>query len=100
MISPNRQEIMWFALAMAWFLVGPLWIWLTMEIGLWERARFWLALIYVGGYAGLGGVGLALYSRRVAREMGAPGLVVTAIWIVLAILLARALMSAFRSAGP
>jgi len=57
---------------------------------------FWIVLICFLVWAVLTGIGLALCSLRVAREMGMGGLVVMAIGIGLAILLARGIMSAFR----
>ena len=48
MISPNRTEVMWFALGLVWFvLVGPLLIGLLMQLGLWPKLSFWIAFIYV-----------------------------------------------------
>jgi hypothetical protein len=100
MISPNRTEMMWFALGLVWFfLVSPLLIVLSMRLGLWPKMSFWIVLICFLIWVLLTGVGLSLYSLRVTREMGIGGLVVTVIWIGLAILLARAIMSAFRSIG-
>jgi hypothetical protein len=60
---------------------------------------FWIVLICFLVWVVLTGVGLSLYSLRVAREMGVGGFVVVVIWIGLAILLARGVMSAFRSSG-
>ncbi|WP_322800339.1 hypothetical protein [Thermoflexus sp.] len=100
MISPNRTEVMWFALGLVWFvLVGPLLIGLLMQLGLWPKLSFWIAFIYVLIWILLAGVGLSLYALRVTQEMGMGGLVVTVIWIGLAILLARELLTAFRSVG-
>jgi len=100
MISPNRTEMMWFALGLVWFfLVSPLLIVLSMRLGLWPKMSFWIVLICFLIWVLLTGVGLSLYSLRVTREMGMGGLVVTVIWIGLAILLARGIMSAFRSIG-
>jgi hypothetical protein len=101
MISPNRTELMWLALGLAWFfLAGPLLIALSMRLGLWPRLSFWIVLICFLVWVVLTGIGLSLYSLRVAREMGMGGLVVTVIWIGLAILLAQGIMSAFRPIGP
>ena len=100
MIAPNRTEVMWIALGFVWFLlVGPVLIWLSMQLGLWPKMSFWIAFIYVLIWILLAGVGLVLYSLRVAREMGVGGLVVTVIWTGLAILLARGLLAALRSVG-
>jgi len=100
MISPNRTEMMWLALGLVWFfLVSPLLMVLSMQLGLWPKMSFWIVLICFLVWVLLTGVGLSLYSLRVAREMGMGGLVVTVIWIGLAILLARGLLAAFRSVG-
>jgi hypothetical protein len=97
MISPNRTELMWLALGLAWFfLASPLLIALSMRLGLWPQMSFWIVLICFLVWVVLTGIGLALYSLRVAREMGMGGLAVVAIGIGLAILLARGIMSAFR----
>jgi hypothetical protein len=100
MISPNRTEMMWFALGLVWFfLVSPLLIVLSMRLGLWPKMSFWIVLICFLIWVLLTGVGLSLYSLRATREMGMGGLAVVVIWIGLAILLARGIMSAFRSIG-
>jgi hypothetical protein len=92
--------MMWFALGLVWFfLVSPLLIVLSMRLGLWPKMSFWIVLICFLIWVLLTGVGLSLYSLRVTREMGIGGLVVTVIWIGLAILLAWGIMSAFRSIG-
>jgi hypothetical protein len=101
MISPNRTELMWLALGLAWFfLASPFLIVLSMRLGLWPQMSFWIVLACFLIWVLLSGVGVSLYSLRVAREMGMGGLAVVAIWIVLAVLLARGIMSAFRSIGP
>ena len=100
MISPNRTEMIWLALGLAWFfLASPLLIVLSMRLGLWPRLSFWIVLVCFLAWVLLTGVGLSLYSLRVAREMGIGGLAVVAVWIGLAILLAQGVMSAFRSIG-
>jgi hypothetical protein len=98
MISPNRTELIWLALGLVWFfLASPLLIALSMWLGLWPQMSFWIALICFLVWVVLTGVGLSLYSLRVAREMGMGGLAVVVIWIGLAILLAQGIMSAFRA---
>jgi len=100
MIPPNRTELMWLALGLAWFfLASPLLIALSMRLGLWPQMSFWISLVCFLVWVALTGIGLALYSLRAAREMGIGGLAVVVIWIGLAILLARGIMSAFRSIG-
>jgi len=92
--------MMWLALGLVWFfLVSPLLMVLSMQLGLWPKMSFWIVLICFLVWVLLTRVGLSLYSLRVAREMGMGGLVVTVIWIGLAILLARGLLAAFRSVG-
>jgi hypothetical protein len=97
MISPNRTELMWLALGLAWFfLASPLLIALSMWLGLWPQMSFWIVLVCFLVWVVLTGIGLALYSLRVAREMGMGSLAVVVIWIGLAILLAQGLLPAFR----
>jgi hypothetical protein len=89
---------MWLALGLVWFfLASPLLIALSMRLGLWPQMSFWIALICFLVWVALTGIGLSLYSLRVAREMGMGGLAVVVIWIGLAILLAQGIMSAFRA---
>jgi hypothetical protein len=94
----RKEEMMWLALGLAWFfLASPLLIVLSMRLGLWPQMSFWIVLVCFLVWVLLTGVGLSLYSLRAAREMGIGGLVVVAVWIGPAILLARGIMSAFRS---
>jgi len=96
----RKEEMMWLALGLAWFfLVSPLLIVLSMWLGLWPQMSFWVVPVCFLIWVLLTGVGLSLYSLRVAREMGIGGLAVVAVWIGLAILLAQGVMSAFRSIG-
>jgi hypothetical protein len=96
----RKEEMMWLALGLAWFfLVSPLLIVLSMWLGLWPRMSFWIVPVCFLIWVLLSGVGVSLYSLRVAREMGIGGFVVVVIWIGLAILLAQGVMSAFRSIG-
>jgi len=100
MITPDRREITLMILALVWlFVIGPPFLLLSIYLGLPPVVRVWMGWAYVLIFTLLGGAGVFFYMRRVAREMGAPGLVVTVIWILLVILLARALMSALRSTG-
>ncbi len=97
MISPNRTELMWLVLGLAWFfLASPLLIALSMRLGLWPQMSFWISLVCFLIWVVLTGIGLSLYSLRAVREMGMGGLVVVAIWVGMAILLARGIMFAFR----
>jgi hypothetical protein len=94
----RKEEMMWLALGLVWFfLASPLLIVFSMWLGLWPQMSFWIVLVCFLIWVLLTGVGLSLYSLRVARERGIGGLVVVAIWIGLAILLAQGIMSAFRS---
>jgi hypothetical protein len=70
-----------------------------MRLGLWPQMSFWIVLVCFLIWVLLSGVGLSLYSLRVAREMGIGGFVVVVIWIGLAILLAQGVMSAYRPIG-
>ncbi len=100
MISPNRREITLIILAFVWFFViSPPLLWLSIRLGLPPTMRVWMGWAVFLIFALLGGTAVLLYTRRVAREMGVGGLVVTVIWIGLAILLARGIMSALRSIG-
>jgi hypothetical protein len=81
------------------FLGDPLLIVFSMRLGLWPQMAFWIVVVCFLIWVLLSGVGLSLYSLRVAREMGVGGFVVVVIWIGLAILLARGVMSAFRTIG-
>jgi hypothetical protein len=93
----RKEEMIWLALGLVWFfLVSPLLIVFSMWLGLWPQMSFWIVLVCFLVWVLLTGVGLFLYSLRVAREMGMGGLAVVVIWIGLAILLARGIMSAFR----
>jgi len=50
MISPNRTEMMWLALGLVWFfLVSPLLMVLSMQLGLWPKMSFWIVLICFSG---------------------------------------------------
>jgi hypothetical protein len=96
----RKEEMMWLALGLAWFfLATPLLIVFSMRLGLWPQMAFWIVVVCFLIWVLLSGVGLALYSLRVAREIGVGGFVVVVIWIGLAILLARGVMSAFRTIG-
>jgi hypothetical protein len=96
----RKEEMMWLALGLAWFfLATPLLIVFSMRLGLWPQMAFWIVVVCFLIWVLLSGVWLALYSLRVAWEMGTGGLVVVVIWIGLAILLAQGVMSAFRSIG-
>jgi hypothetical protein len=93
----RKEEMIWLALGLVWFfLVSPLLIVFSMWLGLWPQMSFWIVLVCFLIWVLLTGVGLSLYSLRVAREMGVVGFVIVAIGIGLAILLARGIMSAFR----
>jgi hypothetical protein len=100
MVSPDRREITLIILAFVWFFViTPPLLLLSIRLGLSPTMRVWIGWAVFLIFALLGGTAVFLYTRRVAREMGAPGLVVAVIWIGLAILLARGLLSALRSIG-
>jgi hypothetical protein len=52
MISPNRTEMMWLALGLVWFfLVSPLLMVLSMQLGLWPKMSF---LDCINLFSGLG----------------------------------------------
>jgi hypothetical protein len=96
----RKEEMMWLALGLVWFfLATPLLIVFSMRLGLWPQMAFWIVVVCFLIWVLLSGVGLSLYSLRVAREIGVGGFVVVVIWIGLAILLARGVMSAFRTIG-
>jgi len=97
MIYPDRREMILMILAFVWFFVlSPPLLALAIHLGWPFEIRAWVARVVFLIFALLGGTGVFLYMRRVARAMGAPGLVVTLIWIGLAILLARGLLAAGR----
>ncbi len=100
MISPDRREMTLIILSFVWFFViSPPLLWLSIRLGSPPTTRVWIGWAVFLIFALLGGTAVFLYTRRVAREMGMGGLVVTVIWIGLAILLARGLLSALRSMG-
>ena len=100
MLSPNRAEITLIILAFVWFfVVGPPVLLLSILLGVPPAVRVWIGWTHILIFTLLGGAGVFLYTRRVAREMGVPGLVATWIWIALAIFLAQGLASACRATG-
>jgi len=97
MLTPDHRETALAVLAFVWFfVVGPLALLLSISLGMPPAVRVWIGWAHTQIFTLLGGAVVFLYTRRVAREMGVPGVVVTWIWIGLVILLAGAIMSAGR----
>ena len=97
---PDRRETTLAVLAFVWFfVVGPLALLLSISLGMPPAVRVWIGWAHTQIFTLLGGAAVFLYTRRVAREMGVPGLVATWIWIALAIFLAQDLASACRATG-
>ncbi len=94
---PDRRETTLAVLAFVWFfVVGPLALLLSISLGMPPAVRVWIGWAHTQIFTLLGGAAVFLYTRRVAREMGVPGMVVTGVWIGLVILLAGAIMFAGR----
>jgi hypothetical protein len=97
MLTPDRRETTLAVLAFVWFfVVGPLALLLSISLGMPPAMRVWIGWAHTQIFTLLGGAAVFLYTRRVAREMGVPGMVVTGVWIGLVILLAGAIMFAGR----
>jgi len=97
MLTPDRRETTLAVLAFVWFfVVGPLALLLSISLGMPPAVRVWIGWAHTQIFTLLGGAAVFLYTRRVAREMGVPGMVVTGVWIGLVILLAGAIMFAGR----
>ena len=97
MLTPDRKETTLAVLAFVWFfVVGPLALLLSISLGMPPAMRVWIGWAHTQIFTLLGGAAVFLYTRRVAREMGVPGMVVTGVWIGLVILLAGAIMFAGR----
>jgi len=97
MLTPDRRETTLAVLAFVWFfVVGPLALLLSISLGMPPAVRVWIGWAHTQIFTLLGGAAVFLYTRRVAREMGVPEMVVTGVWIGLVILLAGAIMFAGR----
>ncbi|GEM_PF-780013 len=98
MPSPKGKELLFIGGALLWGLaIGPALMALAIYTGISRSYAAWIAGAYFGTTLLLGGIGLGMYFTRIAREMGAGGVAITVIWILITLVLAALARSAFQS---
>jgi len=97
-LSPNTRELKVLLVFFVWaLLVGPAIMFGSVALRLNPGWAPWIVGFWGSGLLLILAVLLGMYFSRIAREMGAGGLVVVLIWIGIATLLSRVLYSMVRS---